>query len=105
MEGTRLDDVVSKLKQCAAACLRCAEDNAVRFGTSKTEAILFKKRSHRCCSREIRVGDQTVRSAPEATRWLGIWLDYTLSLAENRRRRIGKTHQAEAPARFRPDRQ
>ena len=33
---------------------------------------------------------------PESTRWLGIWLDASLKLAENRRRRIGKTRQAEA---------
>ena len=37
-----------------------------------------------------------VRFNPESTRWLGIWLDASLSLAENRRRRIGKTRQAEA---------
>ena len=42
------------------------------------------------------MGNQTVRFTQEATRWLGIWLDSTLSLAEDRRRRIGKTRQAEA---------
>ena len=34
--------------------------------------------------------------APEATRWLGIWLDSALTLQENRRQRIGRTRQAEA---------
>ena len=33
---------------------------------------------------------------PEATHWLDIWLDSALTLQENRRRRIGKTQQAEA---------
>ena len=33
------------------------------------------------------------------TRWLGIWLDSTLTLAECRRRRIGKARQAEAQLR------
>ena len=42
------------------------------------------------------MGSQTVRFAREATRWLGIWLDSSLSLAENRRRRINKAKQAEA---------
>ena len=40
-----------------------------------------------------------VRFAGEATRWLGIWLDAALNLEENRRRRIGKTRQAEAKLR------
>ena len=47
-------------------------------------------------AREIRVGSHWVRFNPEATRWLCIWLDSTLSLAENRRRRIGETRQAKA---------
>lgn len=69
----------------------------MRFETSKTEAILFsRRRKHRRCKTGIRVGDQTVHFAPEATRWLEIWLNSTLTLAENRRRRIGKTRQEEA---------
>ena len=43
VEGTDLNDVVSKLGRCAVASLQWA-DNAVRFVTSKTEAILFSKR-------------------------------------------------------------
>lgn len=70
--------------------LRWANNNAARFGTSKTEAV------HRRCERGIRVGDQTVHFARETTRWLGIWLDSSLTLAENRRRRVGKARQAEA---------
>ena len=41
------------------------------------------------------MGDHTVHLSREATRWLGIWLDSTLSLAENGRRRIGRARQAE----------
>ena len=37
-----------------------------------------------------------MRFAGEATRCLGIWLDASLNLEENRRRRIGKTRQKEA---------
>ena len=89
--------MTSKLEQCAAASLRWADDNAVRFEVSKTEAILFsKRRKHRRREREIRVGTRRVRFNPGATRWLGIWLDSTLNLTENRKRRIGKTRQAEA---------
>ena len=89
VEGTDLDDVVGKLERCAAASLEWAGDNAVRFEESKTEAILFsKRRKHKRCRREIRVGaSHRLRFNPESTRWLGIWLDASLSLAENRRRR------------------
>ena len=98
VEGYDINEVASKLEECAAASLRWAEDNAVRFETSKTEAILFsRKRKHRQCQRGIRVGDQTVRFAPGATRWLGIWLDSAPTLQENRRRGIGKTRQAVEP--------
>ena len=97
VEGDSVGEVVHRLEQCALATLEWASSNAVCFEETKTEAILFsKKRSRRRCTAAIRVGDQTVRFAPEATRWLGIWLDSTLSLDENRRRRIAKTRQAEA---------
>ena len=61
--------MVSKLEGWRApAC-----DNVVRFETSKTEAIIFsRQRRHRRCDRGVRVGDQAVRFAREATRWLGI---------------------------------
>ena len=42
------------------------------------------------------MGDQEIRFAKGATRWLGIWLDSALTLAENRRVRIGRARQAEA---------
>ena len=97
VEGADVGEAVRRLEQCTAATLEWASCNAVRFEETKTEAILFsKKKSHHRCNAPIRVGDQTVRFAPEATRWLGIWLDLTLSLVENQRRRVAKTRQAEA---------
>ena len=100
-EGANVDEVVDRLERCAKASLRWADSNAVRFEESKTEAVLFSnRRRHRQCRREIRVGDtHRVRFAGKATRWLGIWLDASLNLEENRRRRIGKTRQAEAKLR------
>ena len=99
-EGVDLDDVVRKLESCARASLQWAENNAVRFKTPNTEAILFsRKRKHRGHERGIRVGDRTVCFASEATRRLGIWLDSSLTLAENSRVRIGKARQAEARVR------
>ena len=67
----------------------------MRFEASETEAILFSRRQkHRQCKREIRVGGHRARFNLEATLWLGIWLDSTLNLAENRKRWIRKTRQA-----------
>ena len=52
VEGTDIDDVSNKLERCAAASLRWADDNAVSFEASRTEAILFsKRRKHRQCVR------------------------------------------------------
>ena len=97
-EGTDVEDVASKLERCATSSLQWADRNAVRLEESKTEAIHFsRRRNHKRCRREIRVGTtHRVRFNPAATRWLGIWLDASLNLAENRRRKIGKTRQAEA---------
>ena len=84
VEGADVRKVVRRLEQCAAATLEWSSSNAVRFEETKTEAILLsKENSHRRCDAPIRVGGQTVRFAPEATRWLGIWLNSTLSLVEN----------------------
>ena len=100
VESQDVGEVVQRLERCAATSLAWAECNAVRFETSKTEAVLFsRRRAHHRCSAAIRVGDQTVRFAPEATRWLGIWLDSELRLVENRHRRIARARQAEAQLR------
>ena len=49
---------MNKLEQCAAASPEWADDNAVRFETSKTEAILFsRKTSHRRCSSAKAIGN------------------------------------------------
>ena len=66
--------------------------------TATNAALISCKCVNRVVSphRKIRVGEQRVRFASEATRWSGIWLDSSLTLAENRRRRLGKARQAEA---------
>ena len=57
VEGTDVDVVVEKFERCAAASPEMAEDNAVRLEDLKTETILFsKRRKHKRCRREIRVG-------------------------------------------------
>ena len=44
VEGVDLDDVMAKLEGCARVSLRWVENNAVRFKTAKTEAILFSRK-------------------------------------------------------------
>lgn len=69
---------------------------------SKTEAILFSwKGKHRQARAEkpIRVGDQTVHFARDATRRFGVRPDSALTLRDNRRQCIGRARQAEARAR------
>ena len=79
VESTDLSDEVDKLERCAAASLQWADSNAVRFGTSKTEVVLFfRKRKHRRCDKTIGLDARPSGSM----RRLGIWLDSTLSLAE-----------------------
>ena len=41
VEGTDVNDVIEKLERFAATSLAWADNNAVRFERSKTEAILF----------------------------------------------------------------
>ena len=43
-EGEDMMDLTEKLGRCAERSLRWAEGNAVRFETSKTEAVLLTKR-------------------------------------------------------------
>ena len=43
VEGDNLLDLTTKLEKCAARSLEWAEGNAVRFETSKTEAILLTR--------------------------------------------------------------
>lgn len=50
VEGYDANDVVGKLEQCAAASLEWAEHNAVRFETTKSEAMERAQNWTRPCS-------------------------------------------------------
>ena len=97
VEGTNIEEVTRGLEACAAESLRWAEGSAVRFETSKTEAVLLSRRRGHGRQREcrpIRVGDQEVHFAREATRWLGVWLDSAPTLRESRRRVLNRARKA-----------
>ena len=102
VEGTSIEEVTVGLERCAAQNLLWAESNAVRFETSKTEAILLsKRRSHgkrRAC-RAIQVGRLNIHFAREATRWLGIWIDSALTLRDSRHRVLNRAKGTEAAIR------
>ena len=72
VEGYDVEEVAGKLERCAATSLAWAENNAVRFETSKTEAILFsRRRKHRRCQRGIRVVLQIAVVTPsQVKRWI-----------------------------------
>lgn len=70
--------------------------NATRFTRSRAAIASAGGAAAGNSPGSIGVGDQTVRFAPDVTRWLGIWLVSMLGLVENRRHRIAKTRQAGA---------
>ena len=85
VEGEAVLKAVTKMEECAERSLRWADGNAVRFETSKREAICFtrNKRQKRMQGRwAIQVGEEKVKFAMEATRWLGVLMDSALMLAE-----------------------
>jgi len=49
----------------------------------KTEAVLFRKGREEMPARKIRVGNHQVAYNKEATRWLGVYLDSSLTLKEH----------------------
>ena len=61
VEGSAVDEMAQRLEQCAAASLRWADLNAVRFEAPKIEVVHFsRKRKHWQAKGEmtIWVGDQ-----------------------------------------------
>ena len=90
-EYDNINEVVQTLERCAAASLRWADSHAVCFKTTRTEATPFSRRRKHWRARgekTIHVGDQMVRSARDATRWPGVWLD---SAPTHRKRCVSRT--------------
>jgi len=94
--GKDVEEVTAKLEACAAAAGEWAQANAVSFGEGKTEAILFRKGRKEMPARKIQVGNHQMAYNKEATRWLGVYLDSSLTLKEHHRTRMRKARQAEA---------
>jgi len=92
--GKDVEEVTAKLEACAVAAGEWAQANAVSFGEGKTEAVLFRKGRKEIPARKIQVGNHQVAYNREATRWLGVYLDSSLTLKEHHRTRMRKARQA-----------
>jgi len=59
-------------------------DSKERFDTEKTEAMLLTRKRNIDWETEIRIGEQVVKFNQQSTRWLGNWIDSSLSLKHHR---------------------
>ena len=94
--GPNVKTIREGLEACARESIRWGEKNAVRFEDSKTEALLLSKK--RGIRREggIQIRERIVPFARKATRWLGVWLDHSLSLRASRKRVLNRAKRADA---------
>jgi hypothetical protein len=100
--GSNVNQVVTKLEECAAKSIEWASRRGLQFHTAKTEAALFthrrghKKHPQPKLTAKIRVGDGFIRFNKEATRWLGVWMDAHLTFKEHHNRCMKNPRAAEA---------
>ncbi|OJJ79573.1 uncharacterized protein ASPGLDRAFT_944566 [Aspergillus glaucus CBS 516.65] len=108
--GHSVKEVCDKLQKAAKVAIEWGHDNVVQFDAGKTEAVLLTRKWGRELKDQIErarveVDGHHVPFNPEATRWLGIWLDSGLNLkahhqtcmrkaraAENRVQRLCQSH-------------
>ena len=83
--GSGKDDreVAGKLSAAAKVAVEWAEGNRVSFDHGKTEAALFYRSRKKRTTATVMVAPNAVPFNKEATRWLGIWLDFQLTLKEH----------------------
>jgi hypothetical protein len=100
--GCDVNHVVSILERCAAKSIEWVSRRGLQFDTVKTEAALFtRRRGHRkhlppTLTAKIRLGRGSIRFNPQATRWLGVWMDAYLKFKEHPYRRMKKARAEEA---------
>ena len=94
--GPNVAAIRKRLEECARESIAWGERNAVRFEESKTEALLLSKKRGIREERGVQVADRVVLFARKATRWLGVWLDWTLGLRDSRKRVLDRAKRADA---------
>lgn len=87
-----IEEVTARLSACARLSGEWANMNAVAFDVAKTEAVLLSRRpkhitdDHRA-THKIDIGlPEPIQYNGTATRWLGVWLDSKLTLADHHKR-------------------
>jgi hypothetical protein len=73
-----LEQGTKHLESIARDALQWGPDNKVELGVSKTEVLVFSRRSgvlRTAKDAAIRIGEQNFAIKQDATRWLGFWLD------------------------------
>ena len=98
--GHSVWEITKTLEEAGKIALDWGENNAVTYDISKTEAILFSKARNQKLTKqlsetELRFGDQVISFSREATRWLGMWLDSSLSFGAHISERFKKAKIAE----------
>ena len=93
--GPNVNVIREGLEACARESILWGEQNAVRFEELKTEALLLSKKRGVREENGVQVGTRRIPFAREATRWLGMWLDSSLSLRESKRRVLSRARRAD----------
>jgi len=100
--GSDVNHVVSILERCPAKIIEWASRRGLLFDTATTQPVLFTySLGHRRHLRpkltaKIRVGNMSIRFNPQATCWLGVWLDGHLTFQEHDNRCMRNARAAEA---------
>jgi hypothetical protein len=98
IEAPSIPQLIRKMEKYARHCQTWVQRYAVRFNTSKMEAIPptgnTKHYEERDTAR-IRVGEHYVKFNSEAMRWLGVWINLALHLTMHRDKCMARARMAE----------
>jgi hypothetical protein len=97
IEAPSIPQLIRKIEKCARLCQAWAQRNAVRFETSKMEAILLSMNTKHYKERDmakIRVREHHIKFNSEATRCLGVWIDSALRLTTHRNKCMARARTA-----------
>jgi len=91
------EGVQQQLEEAASHALQWARNNAVSFDTEKTEAIwLSRKRKIWQTDLSIQVGPATIPFNRSETKWLGMWIDCTMSFRQHHEAMMKGARNAQA---------
>ena len=98
--GHSVKEVCDKLQKAARVAIEWGNENVVQFDAGKTEAVLLTRKRGRELKDQIQraqveVDGHHVPFNPEATRWLGVWLDSGLNLKVHYQTCMRKARAAE----------